>query len=88
MDLLQSDRTRLEEQRELKGRRVGRIRDSLDSEDETNRNLLENIQEVRAQYVQNLLTFGMSTMVYRPGLPLTIVALKILASLYVLPVSV
>lgn len=54
MDQLKADITNWEEHCELKARRGGRTRDSLNSASKLNRIFRENIREVRAQYDQDL----------------------------------
>lgn len=54
MGILQSDKTRLEEQSEREPRRGGNTGDLLDSTSETSRNLLGSIREARDQYDHEL----------------------------------
>lgn len=87
MGQLRSDKTRLHGQYEQKDWRGDRTHDRLESGLRRIETCIRKSGRLRLSMVKNLLTFGMSVNVYKPGWPLMMIAVKCLASLCVFPVS-
>lgn len=84
---VQSDNTHLQEHCELQTWSGGHIRQLMDSINENSTNCVRTIGILGLNKIENYLTSGTCTTIYRLGWPPMIVAMKGLARVQLLPAS-